>query len=109
MNPLLHREILKLSIVVRIIHLENGDRSAPASCIDALETSIEFDHVRPACHRQEGDWLVLVQIEHGHQLVPLTLKESPVMFRVERHSVVPWPPSDGIPTHDFVRYGIDHL
>src|ERR1700692_2883477 len=88
MDLLLHRKILKLPVVIRIIHLENRDRSAPASCIDALEASIEFDHVRPPGHRQEGDWLVLVQIEHGHELVPFTRKETAVMFRGESHSMV---------------------
>jgi len=66
MDLLLDRKVFEFPVVIRIIHLENGDRSAPASCINALEAGIELDHVRPACHWQEGDRLVLVQIEHGH-------------------------------------------
>src|SRR5260370_36355952 len=63
---LLNRKVFQLAVVSGIIHLQHRAISARARHVNALETGIEVDYLRTACHRQKGDWLRRVQTEDCH-------------------------------------------
>jgi len=87
-NLLLYRGIFQLPEVVGIILLEYGDRSAVARCGNPLQSGVELHHVWTFRYRQEGNWLVLLQIEDSHHFVPFARQESPTVLRVKCHSMI---------------------
>src|SRR5438132_4392017 len=68
----LHVEVLDLPVVIPIILVKNGNRSAVTRDVDALQSGVELDDIRPACEWQKRNRNVLVQIEDRHQFVSLT-------------------------------------
>src|SRR5215471_16081702 len=106
-HRVLHAKVFELTVVIGIILVKNGNRSAIARDIDAPKTGIELDDVRSASEGKKRNWDVLLQIENGHQLVSLASEERAVMLRIERHSVVPLAFSNGMTAHHRVGYGID--
>lgn len=66
----LHTKVFKLVVVVRIVLLKNRNGATVASSIDSPQPWIELDDVWSACHRQKGNCLMLIEIEHCHQIVP---------------------------------------
>src|SRR6266851_3651405 len=68
-NGVLHGEVLKLPIMVRIVLMENRDGAAVARRIDAIQSGIKTDYIRCLGHRQERNRLVFIKIKDGHQVV----------------------------------------
>src|SRR3954471_3217130 len=107
MDSVLDAKVFQLAVVVWIILMKNGNGAAVTGDIDAAETSIEFDDIRPVSQRQKGDGRVLVQIEDGHQVVLFAREKCAVVLRVKRHSVIALAVPDGISTYNFVSCWID--
>ena len=51
MDCVLNMEVLKLSVVIGIVLVKDGNRSAVASYVDPAQARIELDDVRAARHR----------------------------------------------------------
>src|SRR5437870_8940720 len=107
-NLRLHREVLQLSEMGRIVHLKYGDCTTRARHIDAAEPGIEHHDVRALGHRQVGDRPTRVEVEHRQGVVALTGKERAMVLGVDRHAVIAAASLDGILAHDPVGGGIDH-
>src|SRR4029077_15081007 len=84
------------------------DGSTRAGNVNSLEARIEFDYIGTARHRQEGDGRVSVEIEDGHQVVAFAREEGAMMFRVKRHTVIPFAASYRVTPYHFIRRRIDH-
>src|SRR5882724_13414638 len=106
-HSLLNREIFQLAIVIRIVHLEDRDRSTRAGDVNSLQSRIELDDVGSTRHRQECDRLVLVEIEHSHKLVSFAREEGPMVLWVKGHPVISLAASHGITPYDLIRSRID--
>ena len=62
-HRVLHPEVLEFAIVVPVILVENSDGPAITRDINAAQTWIKFDDIRPAGHFEKRDWHVLVQVK----------------------------------------------
>jgi len=107
-NLRLHREVLQLSEMGRIVHLKCGDCTTRARHIDAAESAIEHHDIRALGHRQVGDRLTRVEVEHREGVVALAGKERAMVLGVDGHAMIAAASLDGIPAHHRVRGGIDH-
>src|SRR5437899_8295264 len=83
---LLNRKVFELAVVLGIVHLEYRDGSARTGHVNALQSGVELDDVGTSGHRQEGNRLLLVEIEHGHQVISFAGEEGAMMFRVQSRS-----------------------
>jgi len=106
-NLFLNGDIFELPVMVRVVHLKDGNRPARTRHVNSLESWIDLDYVGSSRHGQKGDGLILIEIENRHELVSFTGKKSTVMFRVKRHAVVSFAPPNRILGDDFVLLGID--
>src|SRR5258708_10703537 len=104
---LLNRKVFQLAVVIRFVHLKYRDGTARTGHVNSLETTIEFDYVWTARHRQKGNGLVRVEIEDRHQVVPFARQEGAMVFRLERHPMIPFTASHRITPYHFIRHRID--
>src|SRR6267378_8344117 len=104
---LLNRKVFELAVVLGIVHLEYRDGSARTGHVNALQSRVELDDVGTSGHRQEGNRLLLVEIEHGHQVISFAGEEGAMMFRVQGHPVIPLTAPYRITPYDFIGGRID--
>src|SRR6266853_3881761 len=107
MDRVRHLEFFDLRVMVRIVLMKHGDRTAVTGDINPVEARIELDDVRSVHHRKKGDGFVFVEIENRHQIIFFTGQKSPVMLRVKTHAVVSLAAADWIAAYYFVVRGID--
>src|SRR6201984_177164 len=98
MNSVLHGEVLKLAIMVRIVLMENRDGAAVARRIDASQSRIKTDYIRSIGHREKRNRLVFVEVEDGHQVFAFAREESAMVLGIDRHPVISFAASYRIPS-----------
>src|SRR6266567_1750831 len=107
MDRVLDRKVFEVTGVLWIGLMKGGERAPVKNNINAAQASIEFDDIWSVSKREKRDWYVLVQIEHGHQIVLFTGKKRAMMLRVQRHSVISLASSDGISAYSLIRRRIN--
>jgi hypothetical protein len=106
-NRVLHGEVLKLPIMVRIVLMENGDGSAVARGIDAIKSGIKTDYIWIIGHWQKRNWLVLIKIKDGHQVVAFAREKNAMVLGIDCHAVISFAASYRIPPNHLVHYWIN--